>query len=422
MIVMNPCVHDSRVIKEAESLTQAGYHVRVVCLMKVDLLQNEIIYGVEYYRVNYHVLKIRLGKKDQSQHNIKNGQNEIVMELGLFKKTIRGAKGFIKNIIKYFIKKAAPYLKYHLTYFTVKDAIIDYKPDAIHAHDLITLPAAVTIAKKLNIPVIYDSHELETDRMPKRGIILQKLSYLIEKQYINHARAVITVSNSIGDYLANKYQISRPYIIYNSPDYLLNYKALSNVRSDFGLDQNDPLMIYVGAAQKGRGIEELLKVMCHLKEFYLALVGPKNPTYYPIYEKMIVKLDLCDRVRFFPPVAPKDVISYISSADIGICTIQDTCLSYRYCMPNKLFELAFAGLPIVCSNLPDMSEFVTKNNLGAVINAPGVDATVESVRKVYAKKNNFKQSYEGFNQLIHDYGWKAQADKLLKLYSEIGAP
>ena len=51
MLLMNPCTHDTRVMKEATSLTKNGYEVHIVALMKPNLEAVEIIDGVTIHRV-----------------------------------------------------------------------------------------------------------------------------------------------------------------------------------------------------------------------------------------------------------------------------------------------------------------------------------------------------------------------------------
>ncbi|OJI91931.1 hypothetical protein LY10_04259 [Planktotalea frisia] len=52
VVVPNPCDPDYRVVKQAETLAQAGYEVRVFCTKPrgSDLPDLEIINGVEYVR------------------------------------------------------------------------------------------------------------------------------------------------------------------------------------------------------------------------------------------------------------------------------------------------------------------------------------------------------------------------------------
>ena len=52
IVVPNPCDPDYRVVKQAEALVQAGYHVRVFCTKShgSNLPDLEVVNGVEYAR------------------------------------------------------------------------------------------------------------------------------------------------------------------------------------------------------------------------------------------------------------------------------------------------------------------------------------------------------------------------------------
>lgn len=52
IVVPNPCDPDYRVVKQAETLAEAGYEVRVFCTLPhgSDLPRQEVINGVTYVR------------------------------------------------------------------------------------------------------------------------------------------------------------------------------------------------------------------------------------------------------------------------------------------------------------------------------------------------------------------------------------
>lgn len=60
MLVSNPCDPDYRVHKEAESLVQAGFEVRVYCTWrpKLGIPVFETLNGVTYVRYEWNVLKV----------------------------------------------------------------------------------------------------------------------------------------------------------------------------------------------------------------------------------------------------------------------------------------------------------------------------------------------------------------------------
>ena len=65
-------------------------------------------------------------------------------------------------------------------------------------------------------------------------------------------------------------------------------------------------------------------------------------------------------------VPMKDLLAYTSSATIGCVLTVDNCLNHKYSLPNKFFEYAMAGLPILVNDLPEMRKLVEKYECGVI--------------------------------------------------------
>ena len=69
------------------------------------------------------------------------------------------------------------------------------------------------------------------------------------------------------------------------------------------------------------------------------------------YIKESKKYNMADRL-FFIDVTPYEKLADFSrDAFIGLSIIQPISKSYEHALPNKLFEYAVSGLPVICSNL-----------------------------------------------------------------------
>ena len=58
-------------------------------------------------------------------------------------------------------------------------------------------------------------------------------------------------------------------------------------------------------------------------------------------------------VHHLPPVPPDEVVSVVKGADLALSLIDTTATSYAWSSPNKLFEALAAGVPPVCTDLPE---------------------------------------------------------------------
>ena len=113
-------------------------------------------------------------------------------------------------------------------------------------------------------------------------------------------------------------------------------------------------------------------------------------------------------------VAHDTLVQFISSANVGLCIIEKVSLSDFYCLPNKLFEYAFANLYILASNFPDMKRLIKTYSLGSCI-PPNVNALI---RKIKFLENNKKKTKVLKRNLV-DLQWQSQSQILIRSYLNI---
>jgi glycosyltransferase involved in cell wall biosynthesis len=97
--------------------------------------------------------------------------------------------------------------------------------------------------------------------------------------------------------------------------------------------------------------------------------------------------------------------------------IEDCCQSYRYCLPNKIFEYLQAGLPIITSPLPVLSKFVGSQGIGVVSRK----MTIESIQKSMIELQNIPQSplKNRIKKTATNWCWDKEKAILLDFYEHI---
>ena len=119
-------------------------------------------------------------------------------------------------------------------------------------------------------------------------------------------------------------------------------------------------------------------------------------------------------IHFHDSVPHEDVVPIAKSADIGLCLVENVSLSNYFCLPNKLFEYAFSGIPVFASDFPDISSLVQKYNLGKCCNLE-----LGSILKAINEFHNHNQLPKINVNTLQNLSWESQEEKLLKLYKKI---
>jgi glycosyltransferase involved in cell wall biosynthesis len=126
-------------------------------------------------------------------------------------------------------------------------------------------------------------------------------------------------------------------------------------------------ILYMGGLMPGRGLEQMIDALPLIQDIRLCAIGPGALRYRESLLARAAAAGVEDRVELRPPVAPGDVQSALSGAAAGLCLIQPVCRSYELCLPNKLFEYAAAGVPILASDVPVIAAVVRGEGLGEVV-------------------------------------------------------
>ncbi len=372
----------------------AGHEVHVFGTLASDTQPFDNSGAVSYHRLDWRPVQVLMG----------------VFPLSLF------SHRFVKPIGTFIAKRLAAYAKYAMFSRVFAKHVAAIKPDIIHAHDLICLPAAQDAAEECGAEVVYDAHELEVHRNPPHPFLQKRWVAYVEKKYARRAAAVNTVGRKVGEVLASHLGRTDINILYNSP--IIN-PCERHIRGEIGIGPEVPLFIYVGKVTMGRGVSEILPLLPKLEGVVFATVGPCDVKTHAMLHRQADKLGVGKRFRMMLPVPFDQVVDYIRGADIGIISVEPVTLSYQYCMPNKLFEMSFADVPIVSNELDEIREFLVENGNGEIVDFEDKTSLAYTISRMLRENDRLKMRDGGLAVLDEKYSWRAQVQKLNKIYEDI---
>lgn len=284
----------------------------------------------------------------------------------------------------------------------------------IHCHDLEPLWIAIKLKKMTGAKLIYDAHELETELNGVHGIRKQ-LSQWQEKKLMPFVDHLITVSPSIVAWYSQRYPSMPISLVRNIPKHIDADTAVNPLRATLGVTGEALLFLYLGHISKGRGVEAILQGFASegVKHHVLFMGSGELVDQVKAYSKK------CSRIHFQSPVPPDEVIVNARGADVGLSLIEDTSLSHRFCLPNKLFESLLSGLPVLVSNVPDQAKIVSDYEAGWVIE-PKADALEKFLRQLNAA--TARQLRVGLADRVADLRWENEAKTLYEVYEKLSTP
>ncbi|MEV6266308.1 glycosyltransferase [Kribbella sp. NPDC051936] len=307
------------------------------------------------------------------------------------------------------------------------DLIDRLEPDVVHAHDMHVIGVATRAAGRAklrgrSLKVVYDAHEyvagLSQYGARTRRSIAAWANH--EREYIGQADRVITVSPAIATRLQREHKLrDEPTVVMNTPNPADVSVEVSDIRSQIGLASDVPLLVYSGGVTRARGIHTAVQALVDLPDAHLAVVCVPGVATDAVRElqAQAVQLEVQDRLHCLDPVKPDEVVAFLRTADVGLIPIL-RYPSHEMALPNKLFEYAFAGLPVVVSDMPSMKEFVDRIRIGEVFTAADAHDLASKVRTVLGDLDAYRERVAdpAYQQEV---SWAGQATKLRALYGEL---
>jgi glycosyltransferase involved in cell wall biosynthesis len=396
ILVSNPCTADARVIKVARTAAEAGYEVHVFATLGNGAPAYEEVGKVLYHRLEWRPSNLL----------------PTTQPMAWIRK-------FAKKLYAALFSLLLPYRKYALFRRVFAEPVAAVEPDIVYANDLICLPAGHRAAVLCRARLVYDAHELEVHRNPPLPFLQKRYVAHIEKKYARRADVVVTVGELVAAELGAHIKRDAIEVIYNSP-------ALSpcarSIREDLRLAEDTPLIVYVGKVTVGRGVGDLIASLPQMPGISFAAVGPCDSKTFEVLTAQAHRLGVSHRLRLLPPVPSDQVVSYIRGADLGVISVEPVTLSYRYCMPNKLFEMSFANVPVFSNNLDDIARFLNEFSNGRIFNFEDKYALPHAMVEMIRNKDVYVMSDATLMRLHAKYSLNTQQAKLLSILAALVKP
>ena len=274
------------------------------------------------------------------------------------------------------------------------------------SNDLDTLLPNYMVSKKLNLPLVYDSHEIFTEMPSVNGRFTQNIWRSLESFIAPKLKFMMTASESYADWFHKTYGIDRPVVLQNFP-------LKSGNPQDYSIVNSPKVIIYQGVINPSRGLDKLIPEMHKIEnaELWIAGDGPKKKE----FQELTKNLGLDDKVKFIGKILPEKLREITQKADLGVSIEENNGLSYYFSMPNKISDYIQARIPVVVSDFPEMRKVADHFKAGEKIRYYN-----ELAQKIQLVLNNGKHSYkDALDHAASQLCWENEENRLLGLFGKI---
>ena len=373
MLLSNAFRPDMRVLKEAESLAEAGYMVSIICWdRRREFPEEEILRsGVRVIRI--HSVPTNYGA----------GLQQILRTPRFWSAAIQKA--------------------------------LQVKPSLVHCHDLDTLYAGVQIKKRLRCKLVYDAHEdypaLMSLYLPRFCVPLLNL---FERNLLHQVDATLAASSVFLEKLGTARNIPSAYLP-NVPDLAafdrISAHQFTLARQELGLEENAYVVSYIGGFSRNRLLLPLIEAVTGLPEVTLLLWGDGH-----------------QRSAVEEAIRGKTNIRYLGWLQADLVPLY-TCMSdaVYYCLrpdypgaifnaPNTLSNAMAARRPVIANYIGDLGRIVRDTGCGILLDEISPQTIRKAILTLGEPSIRRKLGEAGRAAAEGEFNWQAIAQRLLDIY------
>jgi len=306
----------------------------------------------------------------------------------------------------FFRKGPLFYAEYNFRLFLL---LLFAKCDILLSNDLDSLLANYLASKIRNKPLVYDSHEYFTEvpeliNRPRT----QKIWELLERKIVPRLKYAYTVCNSIAAVYQEKYGTNFR-VVRNLP--------LTRTTRFNKTEQANKIILYQGAINIARGLEQAILAMHHIENAKLVIAGDGDIK--SKLEALVKQKNLNDKVEFTGRLPLEKLAEITAQANLGLSIEEDYGLNYRFALPNKLFDYIQAEVPVLVSNLPEMAAIVKKYQVGEVTPSLNPEILAQKMQDCLNNEEKRKLWETNLKTAAKELVWENEEKVLADIFSKI---
>ncbi len=285
------------------------------------------------------------------------------------------------------------------------------KYDLIAAHTLPALYPAYRLARRQNIPFVFDIEDYhpgeaaaDKNEINRRKFLMKKL--LPEANFLTYASPLIG-KESLG--LLNHYPESKHRLINNCFS-----------QKEFEYKENHSGKVkFVWFSQNiaaGRGLELVIPALYKFKDkIELHLIGNLYQNFYDEY-----LAQYSDILSIHKPLPQKELNLKLSEYDVGLAVELNTAdFNRQICLTNKIWAYFQSGLYILATDTPAQRQFVNEKETIGLIAQQNIHSFKQSVMHIIESIDSFRRDKQNrFNKAKHS-AWESERQKLKEIWENI---
>ncbi len=241
----------------------------------------------------------------------------------------------------------------------------NHRADVIHAHDFTALAVGASLSDEWGVPLVYDNHELWSG-LPRVGRPTPwraRREARLEARLGARATVVLTVGEGVANALREQYGWSDIRIVRNT---FPRVKALAQRAG------GPNGAVYAGRIAPYRELE-VIATASRSTSLPITLIGPADAQFLSRFDPGLTRIE--------ESLPADEVDAVLAEAGLALVTHSDRWVNHRLALPNKLFHAVRAGVPVVATDVGELARTVREHDLGELYRPGDAEDLVRAIER-----------------------------------------
>jgi len=307
----------------------------------------------------------------------------------------------------------------------------EVKADVIIVRDLPLCPTAISVGRRLHIPVILDMAEnypamirdtwaAGRHRLTDYAVRNPRLAELVEHYCTTHVDHIITVVEASSERLRDLgVPAQKLTVISNTPP----IRRTSGRPVPPALQSDGRVrVVYLGLLEIHRGLDQLIDAIKLLHdaghvEFKAVVVGSGRDEH--LFQQRAARLGLSTSdVEFLGRLPHDHALAVVASGDIGVIPHHAT-ESWNTTIPNKLFDYMSLGIPVVSSDTRPCVKVLCETGAGLSFLSGDARSLAAAMLEFRSPERRSVAGAAGVAAVRTEYNWDADSARLDELVGHV---
>lgn len=296
------------------------------------------------------------------------------------------------------------YAEYNMRLFFY---LLFHRFDAVCSIDLDTILPGYFTAKLKGKPHVYDAHEY-----------FSQMQEIVSRPFVH--KVWLGIERFMMPRIKHGYTIGEGYANIFKKEYHLDFNIIRNVPFAIGEPatfSGEKSILYQGAINVGRGLEEMIEAMKQLDSFRLVIVG--EGTELPRLKELAKNVGVEDKVDFKGALLPHDLKKETGKHWLGLTLFSSIGEHHQLSLANRFFDYIQSEIPQIAMNYAEYTQLNQRYNMAYMLNELKSEALVKLIRQIDADPGLYSEKKKNCKTAGQDLCWENESTKLIEIYREL---